>query len=317
MFRRVMLFAVGPLLLTSLLAGVTASCQQSSEEKIAPRVLVRVNGDPITEESVLRRIQSVHGEMRRENVDPGTWQRLTEAAVESEILDLLLLQAAEKEGYTVSAEAVDRDLARTRQLLGDEAYLAMLKNRGFDEEQFRRYLAERLLISQYRESLFEKVALSRVDLKEYYNGHPRRFALPERHRLHIMFFSGPDEARATHARVAEGERFATLAEAHVDAGGKASRTRPMPLEALPEGMKQAVADTPLGEVVQYDGPDGSYLIKVIEKLDRDERSFEEAKADVRRYLRELHEQRLLSDWYESQLTAATIEHLREESSDGS
>jgi parvulin-like peptidyl-prolyl isomerase len=317
MFRRIVLFAVGPLLLTSLLAGVTASCQRSSEEKTAPRVLVRVNGDPITEESVLRRIQSVHGEMRREDVDPGTWQRLTEAAVESEILDLLLLQAAEKEGYTVSAEAVDRDLARTRQLLGDEAYLAMLKNRGFDEEQFRRYLAERLLISQYRGSLFEKVALSRVDLREYYKGHPQRFALPERYRLHILVFSGPDEATATHARVKEGEPFTTLAEAHADVGGKASRTRPMPLEALPEGMKQAVADAPLGEVVQYDGPDGSYLIKVLERLDPEERSFEEAEEDVRKFLRGLHEQRLLSDWHEAQVTAATIEHLREERSDGS
>jgi len=312
MFRRIILFAVGPLLLTSLLAGVTASCQRSSEEKIAPRVLVRVNGDPITEEAVLRRIQSVHGEVTRENVDPGTWQRFTEAAVESEILDFLLLQAATKEGHTVSAEAVDRDLARTREMLGDEAYLSMLENRGFDEEQFRRYLAERLLIAQYRESLFEKVALSRVDLKEYYKGHPQRFALPKRYRLHIMFFSGPDEARATHALLEEGEPFGTLAEAHVDVGGKASQTRPMPLEALPEGMKQAVADIPPGEVVQYDGPDGSYLIKVLERLDQEERSFEEAEEDVRKYLRDFHEQKVLSDWYDAQVAAATIEHLRDE-----
>jgi parvulin-like peptidyl-prolyl isomerase len=317
MFRRIMLFAVGPLLLTSLLAGVTASCQRSGEENIAPRVLVRVNGDPVTEEAVLRRIQSVHGEVTREDVDPGTWQRFTEAAVESEILDVLLLQAAKKEGSTVSAEAVARDLARTREMLGDEAYLAMLENRSFDEEQFRRYLAERLLIAQHREGLFEKVALSRVDLKEYYKGHPRRFALPERYRLHILVFSSPDEASATQALLKEGVPFATLAEAHADVGGKASRTRPMPLEALPEGLKQAVADAPPGQVVQYDGPDGSYLIQVLERLDPEERSFEEAEEDVRRYLRELHEQRLLSDWYESQLPAATIEHLREESSDGS
>ena len=182
MFHRISLFAVGTLLLTSLIIGSTASCREPPEEKIPPRVLVRVNGDPVTEGAVLRRIQSMRGEVTKENLDPGTWQRLTEAAVESEILDLLLLQAAEKDGYTVSSEAVDQDLARTRKMLGEEAYQAMLEKRGVSEEQFRRYLAERLLISRYKETLFKKVELSEQDLKAYYQGHPQRFALPEQYQ---------------------------------------------------------------------------------------------------------------------------------------
>jgi parvulin-like peptidyl-prolyl isomerase len=252
----------------------------------------------------------------RETVDPGTWQRLTEAAVESEILDLLLLQAAEKEGYAVSSEEVDRDLARTRGMLGEQAYRAMLEQRGVGEEQFRRYLAERLIIAQYRESLFERVELSEGDLKEYHRGHPRRFALPERYRLQVVVFSGAEEASAAQALLKGGEPFATLAESHLAGGGKASRTRPMPVEAMPAGMKEAVAAASPGDVVRYDGPDGSYLIEVLEKIAGEGRSFEEAKEDVRAYLRELHERRLLDDWYEAQVSAATIEHLGDERTDG-
>jgi len=316
MFHRISPFAVGTILFASLIVGSTASCREPPEEKTQHRVLVRVNGDPITEEAVLRRIQSMRGEVSKEDVNPVAWQRLTEAAVESEIIDLLLLQAAGKEGYSVSSEAVDRDLARTREMLGEEAYQAMLEKRGVGEEQFRRYLAERLLIAQYRESLFKKVELAKGDLREYYKGHPQRFALPERYRLHIMVFSDPDDARATLARLKEGEQLATLAEEHVAGGGKASRTRPMPLEAIPEGMRETVTLAPVGQVVQYDGSSGSYLIKVLEKIDREKRSFEEAKEDVGKHLRELREQRLLNDWYEAQVRAAIIEHLTEARGNG-
>jgi foldase protein PrsA len=316
MFHRTSPFAVGTLLLTSLIVGSMASCQKSPEEKIQGQVLVRVNGDPITEGAVLRRIQSISAGATKEDLDSATWQRLTEAAVESEILDLLLLQAAEKEGYTVSSEAVDLDLARTRKMLGEEAFQAMLKKRGVSEEQFRRYLTERRLISRYKEDLFKKVELSEQDLEAYYQGHPQRFALPERYRLQIMVFSDPNDAKATLARIKKGESFETLLEEHVAGGGKASRTRPMPVEAIPEGMREVVTITPVGEVVQYDGTDGSYLIKVLEKLDGRERSFDEAKEDVQKHLRTLREQRLLNDWYETQIKASTIEHLGEESPDG-
>jgi len=145
MFHRIRPLAVWTLLFASLAAGSLVSCGKSPEEKTQARVLARVNGDPITEVAVLRRIQSMRGNITKEDVDHGTWQRLTESAVESEMLDLLLLQAAKKEGYTVSPKTVDRDLARTREMLGEKAYQAMLEKRGVDEDQFRRYLADRLL----------------------------------------------------------------------------------------------------------------------------------------------------------------------------
>jgi peptidyl-prolyl cis-trans isomerase C len=201
-------------------------------------------------------------------------------------------------------------------MLGEEAYQAMLEKRGVDEKQFRRYLAERQLISRYRENLLKKVVLSEEDVKAYYAGHPQRFALPERYRLYIIVFSDPDEAKAARARLKDGEPFATLAKQHAAGGGKASRTRPMPVEAIPESIREAVTSATVGEVVQYDGPDGSYLIEVLEKLNGKERSFEEAKEDVREHLQELHEQRLLNDWYEAQVEAATIEHLRDDSGEG-
>jgi parvulin-like peptidyl-prolyl isomerase len=317
MFHRIRLFAVGPLLLTPLIIFSTNSYGSPPEEKMPARVLVRVNGDPITEEAVLRRIQLVHGGVTRDGVNPGTWQRLSEAAVESEMLDLLLLQAAEKAGYTVSSEVLDRGLARTREMLGEEGYRTMLEKRGVNEEQFRHFLAERQLISRYRENLFKQVELSEEDLEAYYAGHPQRFALPERYRLYIMVFPDPEKAKSARSRLKEGKSFATLAEEHVAEGGKTSLTRPMPAEAIPEGMRDAVTAAPVGDVVQYDGPDGSNLIKVLEKIDGRERSFDEAKTDIRKHLRALHEQRLLNDWYEDQIEAATIEHPGEEGGDGS
>ena len=153
---------------------ILGGCQKAEVEVPKQKVVVRVNGDPITEEEVLRRIQSVRGEVTKEDVDPGTWQRLTEAAVDSEILDLLLYQASVKEGFSVSTQRVNADLARTREMLGDEPYEEMLQKRGVEEEGLHQYLERRILITRYREHLLSHINPGDDQLEAYFEGHPER-----------------------------------------------------------------------------------------------------------------------------------------------
>jgi parvulin-like peptidyl-prolyl isomerase len=312
MFQVFRFWAIAVLILPVLVLVLAGSCQRTPVEEKPPSVLVRVNGDPITEDAVLRRIRSDHGEVTGENMDPGTWQRLTEAAIESEILDLLLFQAAQKEGFSVSPDLVDRDMNRTREIMGEGAYREMLGKRSADEEQFRQYLAERILITRMKEKLFGEIDLSEEQVEAYYEGHPERFALREQYRLHILVYNSPEEAGAARDRVERGEPFDSIAREHAAAGGEASRTRPMPADALPVGMREVVTASAVDSVIRYDGTDSSYLIRILEKSEGGGRSFEEAREDVKDYLRELRRQKLLGNWYEAQVRQAKIEYIREQ-----
>lgn len=292
------------------------SCNNSPSTQQPETVMVRVNGDPITEEAVTRRIQSMRGTITKEDVNPNSWQRLTEAAIELEILDLLLLQAAKKEGTSVSAELVNRDLARTRKMMGDDAYRAMLKKRAVDEDGFRTYLEQRILLTRYKERLFEKIELSVEELEDYYEGHPQRFAQPELYRLHILEFPSSEESLQALENISQGKSFQSLAQEHTAGGGRSSRTRPMPLDAMPDGMKEVVSASFVGEVVRYDGVGTSYIIKVMEKIQGVERTFEEAREDVRVHLYDLRKEKNLDDWYRKQLGKSRVEYIHGQESKG-
>lgn len=291
-----------------LVLVVIAACQKQTSETPVAKVLVRVNGDPITEQDVLRRIRSARGDITREEVEPNTWMRLTEAAIDSEVLDRLLLQAAREEGMAVAPEIVAADLAKAREMLGDDGYQSMLKQRGATEAQFKGYLADRRLIARYREQVARQVDLSDADAETYFDGHPERFAEPERFRLHVLAYPSPEEADSAHARVQTGESFETVAVAHETAGGRTSRTRPMARNALPDGMREIVTASAAGDLVRYDAPDGSYLIKLLERVEGGERSFEEAKDDVKKYLYDIRGEKALANWYEKKARQASIEY---------
>ncbi|MFO7661111.1 MAG: hypothetical protein R6X18_00820, partial [Chloroflexota bacterium] len=89
---------------------------------------------------------------------------------------------------------------------------------------------------------------------------------------------------------------------------RSSRTRPMPLDAIPDGMKEVVSASFVGEVVRYDGVGTSYIIKVMEKVQGTERTFEEAREDVRVHLYDLRKQKNLDDWYRKQLGKSRVEY---------
>ena len=311
MYRQVVPGFMKTSLLLLMVILILGGCQKAEVEVPKQKVVVRVNGDPITEEEVLRRIQSVRGEVTKEDVDPGTWQRLTEAAVDSEILDLLLYQASVKEGFSVSTQRVNADLARTREMLGDEPYEEMLQKRGVEEEGLHQYLERRILITRYREHLLSHINPGDDQLEAYFEGHPERFALPDNWRLHILVYTQPGDAAAAYERYDKGTSFDTIAADHKESGGKGTRTRPMPRDAIPGGMKEVVVRARTGDVVHYEGADSGYLIKVLEKIEGGARNFEEAREDVREYLTELRKQKFLDDWYEQGLRQASIEYLED------
>ena len=276
------------------------------------KVLVRVNGEPITYQQVDRRLRSIHGDVALAEEDPSLVQRMTEQAIDAEIRDLLLLQAAKAEGISIEAERLDREVDRTRETMGEENFQRMLRDRGADERQYREFARERLMIGIYQGKLLADVEVEEDVLEEYYEGHSEGIQRPAAVRLFILESRDQALVDAVYARAEGGADFNALAEELRAAGGTASRTRWMPYDPIPEGIRLLVKEASPGDLVRFSDPTGDeYVIKVLEKRKEGSADFAEVRDEVRAKLLQARRQAALDDWYEVQLKTAEIEYVRE------
>jgi hypothetical protein len=248
-------------------------------------ILATVNGKPVTEERVLRRLQAVDGALEPYRQDANRWRRLLEAGLEAEIRDQLLLQAAVAAGVGVTGQEVEAARAGSRRLLGEEGYRTLLAKRGATEQEYADFLRERLLIERYKAGLFKDIALDEATLRAYFDGHPERFSRPRRVQLEAL---PPKPAGA--ARQAPPRWFA--------------------VEALPSGLRAQLETARAGDVIEAVGEDGqSRRLRVLAVEEARPLRFDEAREGVRAVLLRRRQAAALEDWYTRARNTATIDYL--------
>jgi len=151
---------------------VIVGCKKAEEKEARPdmkskKVLARVDGDPVYEDEIVRRIKVAHGVADNSTVDPNQWQRMFQAGLKSEIVDRLLLKAANSEGMVADWEGVDQLLDRSKTMLGNEKFQDMLNKRNSTEEEYREFLGKRSLIKKYREKLFAGITVDEDAMKGF------------------------------------------------------------------------------------------------------------------------------------------------------
>lgn len=301
------------LVLFSVVMGVLSCTSSREADPVKPgKVLVIVNGESITSEDVARRKQALFGAVDVSQADPTVVRRMTEQALDAEIMDLLLLQGAREAGLEADQAQVDIEIDRTKEMLGDEDFQKMLQDRGVEEGGFRDLLSERLLIRSFRDRLMEDVAVDDAVLEEYFEGHRDRFQNPAGVRLHIMVIEDRTAADEIYSKLVAGGSFVAAAGEFAKNGGKVSRTRWMPYDVLPDGIRPQVLANPSGEIVRHQEESGkTYLIRILEKREAAFMDFDEAGDMVRSALLQSKRQSVLDNWYDGQLKTAAIEYVRD------
>ena len=188
-------------LLLALVAILVACTQDSEDPKSAKAVpdakiiVARVNGEPVYEADVLKRMRAAHGgDIEEVKQDPNRWQMLMDVATETEVMDQLLLQSARADGMTVPVEEARELLTRSKEMAGELAFSEMLAAREADEEAFQDFLVERELIDQYKDKLVTGLAVDEDVLRNYYEGHADTFAEPDSVRLEVFTFGSRETA---------------------------------------------------------------------------------------------------------------------------
>jgi parvulin-like peptidyl-prolyl isomerase len=275
-------------------------------------VLARVNGTPITEQQVLRRLQAVHGDVEPYRQDANRWRRMLEAGIEAEVRDRLLLQAAVAEKLKVSEQEVQEARARSRKLLSEERFQSMLEERGATESDYDAFLRERLLINKYKEKLFEDISVDEETLRSYYNGHQELFTQPRRMQLETMLVQNPEAVRELLEAIKAGGDIEQLAVQHDD---KDSATENLQriwvvVDDLPPELRTSLETAKPGEVLEPVKEAGNRrIIRVLAVEEARPLSFGEARKGLEANFLRRRQASLLDDWYTQASKQASIEFL--------
>lgn len=307
-----LLSLMGLLWSSTLSAEGQTSKAPAAASPAEPKLLARVNGKPVTEAQVHRRLQSIHGDLDASRQDPARWQRMQEAGLEAEIRDRLLLEAAMADGLEVTPDEVDVSLQRSKQMLGEARYQTMLQQRGATEQQYRDFLRQRLLIEKYQAKLFANITVEDETLREYYRGHKELFELPDQALLQTLIVKQPETAKAIHQGLKDGGDFADMAQQHAapSAGQGGVMTGRVAIRDLPPALRAAVESAKAGDVLEpMEEGEGIRLIKVQEIQPARTLSYTEAKERIRTSFVNRRRQKALDDWYETAIKKAEIEYL--------
>jgi len=251
--------------------------------QIIERVLVKVNGDIITQtELEERQTAAIRARMGvdlkpetvndsaelKKAVDDVTPQLLVDA-----IDELLLLQMGKEKGYHLSDDQFKAwlDNLRKEQNLGDDQkFAAALKQEGMTIDDLRKNVEKQFVVSNVqREEVGSKLSITEEEARQYYLTHREQFAEPATVTLREILIEVPassqggqstisvarqDEAEgraaALRTRVLAGEDFAKVA---AEASGSPSKANggligPINLAEVSVAVQELIAKMKPGEI---------------------------------------------------------------------
>jgi peptidyl-prolyl cis-trans isomerase SurA len=270
--------------------------------EVVDRVAATVNGDVVTLSEIEERAGAEYD--RAERLPPGKEREEARSAALRRAFDqivaekLLAAQAA-----ALQLEVTDQQIAaaiediKTRNHFDDDALARALAEQGLDLAAFRAQIRRELETYQVlQQRVRGKVKVSDEDLRSYYQSHPQEFGGEDELHVRHIFLPLPedagkaDAARARAAgekvlqRLRTGEDFAKVAREvskgpSAPDGGDLGWLRRGTIQKALEDAAFALKDGEISGLVRA-GP-GLHILKVEGRRRGGERSFEDAKEEIR------------------------------------
>lgn len=268
--------------------------------QIIERVLVKVNGDIITQSeleekqtaAIRQRIGG--GELKPEVVnDPDALKKamdeVTPQILVESIDELLLLQMGKEKGYHLSDEQFKswlENLRKEQNLQDDQKFYAALKQEGMSIEDLRKNVEKQFTVGQVqREEVGSKLSITEEEARQYYLTHRDQFVQPATVTLREILIEVPtqttkggqatinvgkddevaQQAAAVRARVAGGEDFAKVAAEASAASSKANGglIGPINLAEVSPALQQQIGRMKPGDVTEpLRVPKGFQILKL-------------------------------------------------------
>lgn len=270
------------------LAVCVGGCPEQARPTQDPNAVVSVNGEVVPradfELELSRELASSEGGPQR---TPEQLEPYKQALLETVIERTVLLQAAARQGVTVTPEEVDRRILALSSEYPAESFEGALAQAQTTRGELERKTRAQLTIEKLvHEQVYARVAVTEDTIRRHYEEHAADYAEPEMVHAAQIVVKGLEEAKRLQGQLWNGKKFQELArkyslspEARV--GGDLGT---FPRGVMPAPFDQVLFTLAVNQVSDVVTTDfGFHLFKVLEKKPARKKEL----AEVRDHVEEL------------------------------
>jgi len=290
-------------------------------------VVVKVQGEPISEKSVLSAIQQISKQkIVPQNPEQSRGMLLFQGAVDNLVISALLKREAKQQNLIADKAKLDEQMqAFEKQFASREEFLKALVSQKVTEEELRRSVEENLRVQQLMDQAVKDAPeATEEEILKFYENNTKAITRPERvHAAHILLMANKDatpEQKAEIRKKIEGIRadieagrisFEEAAAKYSEDKGNASQggdlgyfTRGRMVKPFEDAAfaAQPGALTPVVETSF-----GYHIIRVIDHKPTDVMPLEEARPKIKQLLDQTNKRKLGQQYVNALKAKATIE----------
>lgn len=305
------------LVLAALLAPLATA--QAPRAEVIDRVVAIINDSIITLSELNAATALKSDGLKGEKSNGRALEEIRSATLKDLIEQKLVKQTADKAGIDVSDREVENAVeeVRSQNNLSEDQLMVALAGSGLTYREYKEQLREQIRQVKFINMEFRsKISVQDEEIEDYYRQNIEEFQRPPAFRVRMIMLSGEDEElqtlrlEAVQEGIEAGEAFAALASQYsqdgsAESGGDLGYLGYGELDAR---LERAIGVlTPGGVSPPVTGPEGIYIIKLIERRPGEPRPVEEVVAPIRQKLFDGAMEEMFGSWLKEIKASAHIE----------
>ena len=278
------------------------------------KIAATVNGEPIYMEEVDKQLeqlgqqhQSLEGQQGEEYK-----KQFQKQILDDLIEQKLVLQEAEKEKIKVSDKEIDDWIKQAKQQFpSEQEFESKLKELNLTIEELKKNRKEQLLRQKMIEKITKDIKVTDKEVEDYYKKNKEELKEPEKVKIKWIILSEEKKAKEVLKELEEGADFAEVAKREsIDTATKESggvlglrSKNELPPEVAEEAFK--IELNKLSELIKMQ--QGYAIIMVEEKQPEKQKTFDEAKEEIKNRLLSEKQSKAYQDWIEKVKKKAKID----------
>lgn len=279
---------------------------------VVEEIVAIVNGDVITlseyKEQFNITVQMLRAQFSGEEYFR-EYERLKDNLLDMMITDLLLLQQAKEKGLNVKEQvktAIEQ-IKKQNNIESDEDLLRAMRGQGIDYDQWVAQLEENMMRQAVIYTEVEKtIVLDDSEIVQYYKQKPQEFVVPPEYRIKAIYLSTTtnpaylleEKRNEISEKIKNGLPFETLvtdySEGPKDNGGDLGFFKKGELE---KNIEQVVEKLKIDDISSWiEARNGWYLVKLEEKKESYQKTFDEARKDIEEKLFQQKRQKKIEEY---------------------